>query len=82
MNHRVAGGTRFVLALVLAATFAALVETAQAAAVTITKNSNTDWAISNGLISFVFNPSSDDVTSRSIGLRRRRQRESAEPQHS
>ncbi len=67
MNHRVAGGTRFVLALVLAATFAALVETAQAAPVTITKSSNTDWSISNGLISFVFDPSSDNVTSVQLG---------------
>jgi len=37
------------------------------AAVTLTQTSNTDWAISNGNISLVFNPSLDDVTTIQLG---------------
>jgi autotransporter-associated beta strand protein len=37
------------------------------AAVTLTQTSNTDWGISNGNISLVFNPSADDVTTITLG---------------
>ncbi len=40
---------------------------ALAAPVAITMNSNTNWTISNGLITMVFDPSSDDVTSVKLG---------------
>ena len=56
MTEQVAAGGRFCLRLFLAAALGMLAETAQAAPVTITKTSNTDWSISNGLISFVFDP--------------------------
>jgi hypothetical protein len=44
-----------------------LTESAAEAQVTITKNSSTNWAISNGSISIVFNPSKDYVTSIQLG---------------
>ncbi len=37
------------------------------AAVTINKSSNTSWTISNGQITAIFNPSSDDITSVQLG---------------
>ena len=67
MNQRVVAEGRFSLAIFFAATFPMLVETVQAATVTITKSSNTDWSISNGLISLVFDPGSDNVTSVQLG---------------
>jgi hypothetical protein len=63
----VARGRFFSLGLFLAAAWGLPAERAPAATVTITKTSNTDWAISNGLISLVFNPSSDDVTTVQLG---------------
>ena len=56
----------FLVALITVLVAGALTDSAQAQ-VTIAKNSNTNWAISNGSISIVFNPSADDVTSIQLG---------------
>ncbi len=44
-----------------------MTQRAEAAPVAITKSSSTDWTISNGAITIVFNPSADDVTSVKLG---------------
>ncbi len=54
------------LALFVAALLGILPESASAP-VTISKNSNTNWTVSNGLITMVFDPSADDVTSVQLG---------------
>jgi hypothetical protein len=53
--------------LFLAAAAGMLTTSAPAAQVTVTKNSNTSWTVSNGLITMVFDPSAEDVTSVQLG---------------
>jgi hypothetical protein len=45
----------------------ALLSECASAAVTITKNSNTNWTVTNGLITIVFDPAADDVTTVKLG---------------
>ena len=45
----------------------AMLTVCASAAVTITKNSNTNWTVNNGLITMVFDPNADDVTTVQLG---------------
>jgi hypothetical protein len=50
-----------------AAMLASVLPVVTRAQVSLTKTSNTDWAISNGKISLVFDPSAEDITSVQLG---------------